>query len=167
MLKVAPCTVLRLYSRTSKFFWLDGLLLFCIIMGLRSVSSAIIFIFLITFTFNSRLMLKWEIRSQPPFRVNSLTTQNWTWMKSLFQKRKKGKESVHLWRWSSFFEKLRYFRFFPNLDYKMLKIKANLVVDSKICTTQLKFQVQSVSMWVDLILPLMMFQRLHLSPESL
>ena len=30
MLKVAPCTVLQLYSRTSKFFWLDGLLLFCI-----------------------------------------------------------------------------------------------------------------------------------------
>ena len=42
MLKVAPCTVLQLYSRTSKFFWLDGLLLFCIIMGLRSASSAII-----------------------------------------------------------------------------------------------------------------------------
>ena len=42
MLKVAPCTVLRLYSRTSKFFWLDGLLLFCIIMGLRSASFAII-----------------------------------------------------------------------------------------------------------------------------
>ena len=31
-----------LYGRTSKFFRLDGLLLFCIIMGLRSVSSAII-----------------------------------------------------------------------------------------------------------------------------
>ena len=28
------------YGRTSKFFRLDGLLLFCIIMGLRSVSSA-------------------------------------------------------------------------------------------------------------------------------
>ena len=26
------------------------------------------------------------------------------------------------------YEKLRYFRFFPNLEYKMLKIKANLVV---------------------------------------
>ena len=34
-------TVLRLYGRTSKFFRLDGLLLFCIIMGLRSASSAI------------------------------------------------------------------------------------------------------------------------------
>ena len=45
MLKVAPCTVIWLYGRTSKFFWLDGLLLFCIIMGLRSVSSAIIMIF--------------------------------------------------------------------------------------------------------------------------
>ena len=45
MLKVAPCTVIWLYDRTSKFFWLDGLLLFCIIMGLRSVSSAIIMIF--------------------------------------------------------------------------------------------------------------------------
>ena len=31
-----------LYGRTSKFFRLDGLLLFCIIMGLRSASSAII-----------------------------------------------------------------------------------------------------------------------------
>ena len=30
------------YSCTSKFFRLDGLLLFCIIMGLRSASSAII-----------------------------------------------------------------------------------------------------------------------------
>ena len=45
MLKVAPCTVGRMvvlsYCRTSKFFQLDGLLLFCIIMGLRSASSAI------------------------------------------------------------------------------------------------------------------------------
>ena len=41
MLKVAPCTVVRLYGRKSKFFPLDGLLLFCIIMGLRSASSAI------------------------------------------------------------------------------------------------------------------------------
>ena len=49
MLRVAPCTVIQLYGRTvvqsyshiSKFFWLDGLLLFCIIMGLRSASSAI------------------------------------------------------------------------------------------------------------------------------
>ena len=31
----------RSYGRTSKFFRLDGLLLFCIIMGLRSASSAI------------------------------------------------------------------------------------------------------------------------------
>ena len=30
-----------LYGHTSKFFQLDGLLLFCIIMGLRSVSSTI------------------------------------------------------------------------------------------------------------------------------
>ena len=30
-----------LYGRTSKFFRLDGLLLFCIIMGLRSARSAI------------------------------------------------------------------------------------------------------------------------------
>ena len=29
------------YSHTCKFFQLDGLLLFCIIMGLRSASSAI------------------------------------------------------------------------------------------------------------------------------
>ena len=28
------------YGRTTKFFRLDGLLLFCIVMGLRSVSSA-------------------------------------------------------------------------------------------------------------------------------
>ena len=31
--------VIRLYGHTSKFFQLDGLLLFCIIMGLRSASS--------------------------------------------------------------------------------------------------------------------------------
>ena len=49
MLKVAPCTVgrtvVRSYGRTvvyPKFFLLDGLLLFCIIMGLLSASSAII-----------------------------------------------------------------------------------------------------------------------------
>ena len=41
MLKVAPCTVVRSYGRTSKFFRLDGSLLFCIIMGLRSASLAI------------------------------------------------------------------------------------------------------------------------------
>ena len=35
-------TVVRSYGRISKFFLLDGLLLFCIIMGLRSASSAII-----------------------------------------------------------------------------------------------------------------------------
>ena len=35
-------TVVRSYGRTSKFFRLDGLLLFCIIMGLRSASSAMI-----------------------------------------------------------------------------------------------------------------------------
>ena len=34
MLEVAPCTVVWLYGCTSKFFQLDGLLLFCIIMGL-------------------------------------------------------------------------------------------------------------------------------------
>ena len=33
------------YGCTTKFFWLDGLLLFCIIMGLRSASSAINYIF--------------------------------------------------------------------------------------------------------------------------
>ena len=32
--------VVQSYGRTSKFFQLDGLLLFCIIMGLRSASSA-------------------------------------------------------------------------------------------------------------------------------
>ena len=41
MLKVAPCTVVRSNGRTTKFFRLDGLLLFCIVMGLRSASSAI------------------------------------------------------------------------------------------------------------------------------
>ena len=42
MLKVAPCTVVRSHGRTTKFFGLDGLLLFCIVMGLRSASSATI-----------------------------------------------------------------------------------------------------------------------------
>ena len=45
MLKVAPCTVgcifVQSYCCTSKFFQLDGLLLFCIIMGLHSAGSAI------------------------------------------------------------------------------------------------------------------------------
>ena len=57
MLKVAPCTVIRSYGRTvvrsygrtvvrsygrtTKFFQLDGLLLFRIVMGLCSASSAI------------------------------------------------------------------------------------------------------------------------------
>ena len=53
MLKVTPCTVvqsysctvLQLYSHTSKFFRLDGLLLFFIIMGLHSASSAIISVY--------------------------------------------------------------------------------------------------------------------------
>ena len=35
-------TVVRSYGRTTKFFGLDGLLLFRIVMGLRSASSAII-----------------------------------------------------------------------------------------------------------------------------
>ena len=41
MLKVAPCTVARSNGPTTKFFRLDGPLLFCIVMGLRSASSAI------------------------------------------------------------------------------------------------------------------------------
>ena len=45
MLKVASCTVghmvVRSYGRKSKFFQLDGLLLFGIIMALCSASSAI------------------------------------------------------------------------------------------------------------------------------
>ena len=42
MLKVAPCTVLRSYGRTSKFFRLDGLLLFCIVMELRYYFRSVI-----------------------------------------------------------------------------------------------------------------------------
>ena len=34
MLKVAPCTVVRSYGRTTKFLGLDGLLLFCIVTPL-------------------------------------------------------------------------------------------------------------------------------------
>ena len=49
MLKVAPCTVVQSYGRMGVLsynqIWLDGLLLFCIIMGLRSASSAINHIF--------------------------------------------------------------------------------------------------------------------------
>ena len=41
VVRLYGCTVIRLHGRTSKFFGLDGLLLFCIIMGLRSASSAI------------------------------------------------------------------------------------------------------------------------------
>ena len=37
MLKVAPCTVVQSYNQ---IFRLDELLLFCILMGLRSASSA-------------------------------------------------------------------------------------------------------------------------------
>ena len=36
------CKVVQSHSRTTKFFGLDGLLLFLIVMGLRSASSAII-----------------------------------------------------------------------------------------------------------------------------
>ena len=39
----------RSYGRTSKFFRLDGLLLFCIIMGLRSACSASIQLFSLQF----------------------------------------------------------------------------------------------------------------------
>ena len=42
MIEVAPC--IWLYGRTSKFFQLHGLLLFCIIMGLRSAISTEIYI---------------------------------------------------------------------------------------------------------------------------
>ena len=42
MIEVAPC--IWLYGRTSKFFQLHGLLLFCIIMGLHSAISAEIYI---------------------------------------------------------------------------------------------------------------------------
>ena len=48
MAKIVPVVQLAahaksstLYGRTTKFFRLDGLLLFCIVMGLRSASSAI------------------------------------------------------------------------------------------------------------------------------
>ena len=43
MAKIVPVVQLaaRSYSRTTKFFRLDGLQLFCIVMGLRSASSAI------------------------------------------------------------------------------------------------------------------------------
>ena len=41
MLKVAPCTVIQSYSRTTKFLRLDALLVFCIVMGLCSASSTI------------------------------------------------------------------------------------------------------------------------------
>ena len=41
MLKVAPCMVVQSCGHTSKFFWLDGLLVFCLIMGLRSASCVI------------------------------------------------------------------------------------------------------------------------------
>ena len=44
-------TVVRSYGRTSKFFRLDGLLLFCIIMGLRSASSAVIPIIIVFYFF--------------------------------------------------------------------------------------------------------------------
>ena len=33
--------VVQSCGHTSKFFWLDGLLVFCLIMGLRSASSVI------------------------------------------------------------------------------------------------------------------------------
>ena len=42
MIEVAPC--IWLYGRTSKFFQLHGLLLFCIIMGLHSAISTEIYI---------------------------------------------------------------------------------------------------------------------------
>ena len=50
MLQVAPCTVVQLYGRTTKFFRLDGLLLFRIVMGLRwSSDNILLFSFFIIF----------------------------------------------------------------------------------------------------------------------
>ena len=51
------------YGRTSKFFRLDGLLLFCIIMGLHSVSSAIKII--TSFRIYNQLTLRKENVTQP------------------------------------------------------------------------------------------------------
>ena len=52
--------VVRSYGRTSKFFRLDGLLLFYIIMGLRSVSSAIFLHISVDF-FSLLCFLPWGI----------------------------------------------------------------------------------------------------------
>ena len=59
-------TVVRLYGRTSKFFQLDGLLLFCIIMGLCSASSAINCLHVAIWR------LVWVMKKARPFELNWL-----------------------------------------------------------------------------------------------
>ena len=84
MLKVAPCTVVRSYGRMGVLsynqIWLDGLLLFCIIMGLRSASSAINHIFSCEWIRNLKLT-KWSSQEIEIEKEAQKKSQAWTGFK--------------------------------------------------------------------------------------
>ena len=58
---------MRSYGRSTKFFWLDGLLIFRIIMGLRSASSAIIMIYFS----NNSCVVSFEFRNVVKITIGS------------------------------------------------------------------------------------------------
>ena len=68
------------YGHTTKFFWLDGLLLFCIIMGLRSASSAINHIFSCEWIRNLKLT-KWSSQEIEIEKEAQKKSQAWTGFK--------------------------------------------------------------------------------------
>ena len=58
---------MRSYGRSTKFFWLDGLLIFRIVMGLRSASSAIIMIYF----FHNSCVVSFEFRNVVKITIGS------------------------------------------------------------------------------------------------
>ena len=101
-LKVAPCTVVQLYGRMGVLsynqIWLDGLLLFCIIMGLHSASSALNHIF--------------SCEKSETYKM--ILTRNWDWKRST--KKKSGMDRVQTIMWQAQVESLSKpgEGFFPN-----------------------------------------------------
>ena len=80
----------RSYGRKSKFFRLDGLLLFCIIMGLRSSSSAIIVQCASSNTFFSSLH---RILMHSPITTRQVSLKNTDHVLSFFVKFARPKKS--------------------------------------------------------------------------
>ena len=58
---------MRSYGRTTKFFWLDGLLIFRIVVGLRSASSAITMIYF----FHNSCVVSFEFRNVVKITIGS------------------------------------------------------------------------------------------------